>query len=99
MEDNNKKQQASYFRAEKRVKEIRGFYIHFTIYCIVIPTLIFINLKFDPEYHWFWFSLCGWGFGLFMHWLGVFGFRLIGFGSDWEKRKIEEIMNNDTNRL
>lgn len=82
-----------YFKAQKRVKEIKGFYIHLTIYCIVMPVIIFINLKFVPHFHWFWFSLLGWGMGLFFHWLGIFGFNLLGFGKKWEEKKIREFMN------
>ncbi|WP_271406139.1 2TM domain-containing protein [Tenacibaculum soleae] len=86
-----------YIQAKKRVKKIKGFYTHLTIYCIVIPTIIFANLKFEPHFHWFWFSLIGWGIGLFSHWLSVFGFQKIGIGKNWEERKIKEIMNEGKN--
>ncbi|WP_226788999.1 2TM domain-containing protein [Polaribacter porphyrae] len=82
-----------YYKAQKKVKEIKGFYTHLTIYCLIIPIIIFINLKYVPHFHWFWFSVLGWGFGLFFHWLGVFGFNLLGFGKNWEERKIKEFMN------
>jgi hypothetical protein len=61
-----------YFQAQKRVQDVKGFYIHFTIYSLIIPLIIFINLKYVPEFHWFWFSILGWGVGLFFHWLGIF---------------------------
>ena len=82
-----------FLKAEKKVKEIKGFYIHLFIYIIVIPIIILVNLKFSPGYHWFWYSVLGWGFGIFMHWFAVFGFEVFGLGSNWEKRKIEEIMD------
>jgi hypothetical protein len=85
--------QQLYYKAQKRVKDIKGFYIHLIIYCLVIPLIIFINLKFVPQFHWFWLSLIGWGMGVFFHWLGVFGFNLLGFGNNWEERKIREFMN------
>jgi hypothetical protein len=91
--ETNYSNQDSYYRAEKRVKEIKGFYTHLTIYCIIIPILIFVNLKFEPSFHWFWFSLVGWGMGLLCHWLAIFGFRLLGFGKNWEEKKIQEFMN------
>lgn len=84
-----------YFRAEKRVKEIKGFYSHLIVYCLVISVIIFINLRYTPQFHWFWFSALGWGLGLFFHWLGIFGFQLIGLGKDWEDRKIKEFMNKN----
>lgn len=81
-----------YHKAKKSVKELKGFYTHLTIYCIVIPIIIFTNLKFEPHFHWFWFSAIGWGIGLFVHWLNIFGFKKIGLGKDWEEKKIKEIM-------
>lgn len=90
----NIQQQQSYLKAEKRVKEIKGFYSHLLVYIIVIPVIIYVNLTFVPGFHWFWFSLLGWGLGLLFHWFGVFGFRLLGFGKDWEERKIKELMDN-----
>ena len=88
-------QQERYFKAQKRVKEIKGFYIHLFIYCLIIPIIIFVNLKYVPGFHWFWFSILGWGMGLFFHWLGIFGFRLLGFGKNWEQQKIKEFMNDN----
>ena len=83
----------AYFRAKKRVEELKGFYGNLISYCCVIPFLIFINLKFSPQFHWFWFSAIGWGFGLVMHALQVFG-----YGKNWEERKIQEILEKDTSK-
>ena len=96
--ENTQQQQQRYKKAQKRVKNIKGFYTHLTIYCLVISVLIFINLKFEPHFHWFWFSALGWGIGLFFNWLGVFGFRSLGFGSDWEERKIKQLLEEEENR-
>tara|TARA_B110000902_G_scaffold79257_1_gene94317 strand:- start:797 stop:1093 length:297 start_codon:yes stop_codon:yes gene_type:complete len=90
--ENIQQQQQRYKKAQKRVKNIKGFYTHLTIYCLVISVLIFINLKFEPHFHWFWFSALGWGIGLFSHWFRVFGFNLFGFGQNWEEKKIKQIM-------
>lgn len=84
-----------YIFAKKRVKRIKGFYSHLTVYCIIIPTIIFINLKLEPHFHWFWVSTIGWGIGLFCHWFNVFGFKIIGYGKSWEQNKINEIMNEE----
>ena len=85
-------EQQRYLKTKKRVKRIKGFYTHLSIYCLVIPIIIFVNLKYEPHFHWFWFSALGWGTGLFFHWLSVFGFNLVGFGKDWEEKKIKELM-------
>lgn len=94
MEFNFEREQR-YLKAQKRVDEMKGFYTHLTVYCLVIPFIIFINLKFVPQFHWFWFSVLGWGFGLFCHWLNTFGFNLFGLGKNWEDRKIKEFMNDN----
>ena len=91
--ESNIEYQKRYERAQKRVKDIKGFYIHLVVYCVIIPGIIFFNLKYTPQFKWFWFSLLGWGIGLFFHWFGIFGVNFLGFGKDWESRKIEEYMN------
>jgi uncharacterized membrane protein len=83
----------AYVRAKKRVNELKAFYANLISYCCVIPFLIFINLTFSPGFHWFWFSTLGWGFGLIMH-----AFKAYGYGSNWEERKIREIMEKDRNK-
>tara|TARA_R110000868_G_scaffold186236_2_gene428524 strand:+ start:33972 stop:35144 length:1173 start_codon:yes stop_codon:yes gene_type:complete len=83
----------AYYRAKKRVEELKGFYGNLISYCIVIPFLIFINLRYSPHFQWFWFSAGGWGFGLIMHALKVFG-----YSSNWEERKIQEILNKEDNK-
>ena len=80
----------AYFRAKKRVEELKGFYGNLISYCCIIPILIIINLKFSPQFHWFWFSAAGWGFGVIMH-----AFKVFGYGANWEERKIQQILNKD----
>ena len=70
-------------------------YIHLLVTVLVIPVLIFINLKFVPQYHWFYFPVIGMSAGLFFHWLGIFGFEKLGFGKDWEERKIKEYLDKE----
>ena len=85
----------SYLRAQKRIKEIKGFYAHLVVCIAVIPFLIFINLTFVPQFHWFWFPIFGLGISLVIHWFVVFGYSAIGLGKDWEERKIKEMMEED----
>ena len=91
------REQQQYIIAKKRVKRIKGFYTHLTIYCIVIPVIIFVNLKFEPHFHWFWFSLIGWGTGLSFHFLNIFVFNNKSLTKNWEERKIKEIIKADKN--
>ena len=95
MESHFTKEQ-QYIKAKKRVKDIKGFYAHLVVFCLVMPFLIFINLKYVPQFHWFWFSLAGWGTGLFSHWLGVIGIHKFGLGKNWEEKKIKEFMEKDS---
>jgi uncharacterized membrane protein len=93
--EKNTNREASFLRAKKKVQEIKGFYSHLTVVCILIPFLIFINLRFVPQYHWFWFPIGGLGFSLLIHWMAVFGYKAFGLGSDWEARKIQQLMEED----
>ena len=83
----------AYFRAKKRVEQLKGFYGNLISYCCVIPILIFVNLTYSPKFQWFWFSALGWGFGLLMH-----AFRVFGYSSNWEERKIQEILRKQDNK-
>jgi len=83
--------QEIYNRAKRRVAQIKGFYIHATVYVLVNAVLIGINLLTAPDQIWFFWSLIGWGIGLAAHGLSVYG--LGGFlGAEWEERKIQEII-------
>lgn len=85
-------EQDAYYRAKKRVEDIKGFFGNLVSYCVVIPFLIFINYKTSWHFQWFWFPMLGWGMGIIFHAFGVFG-----FGKDWEERKISEILKKEQN--
>lgn len=85
---------SKYLRAVERVEEIKGFYSSLIAYCIVIPFLIYINLKYVPQFHWFWFPIMGWGIGLTFQAFKAFAYNPF-LGRDWEDRKIEQYMKED----
>lgn len=89
----NYNENGAYYRAKKRVEQLKGFYGNLISYCCVIPVLAFVNLTYMPQFQWFWFSACGWGFGLVMH-----AFKVLGYGTDWEERKIKEILEKENNK-
>lgn len=91
--DYNTIEQKKYEKAHKKVQEIKGFYVHLMVYVLVIPMIVFVNLEFVPGFHWFWYPMMGLGLGLFFHWFGVLGVDKLGFGKDWEERKIKEYMD------
>ena len=98
-------QEASYIRAKKRVKAIKGFYVHLIVYVLVnifISGVILFDLL-QSGYHvvdalsnfGVYSTWLFWGIGIFFHWMGVFGFQSIGFGKDWEQKKIKELMEKE----
>jgi len=102
------RQEQNYIKAKKRVKDIKGFYVHLSVYIIInifISGVIIYGLMVSGDSFSEAFSNFGvystwlfWGIGMFFHWLGVFGFKSIGFGRDWEERKIKEMMEKDDER-
>ena len=90
METQVANQDNAYFKAKQRVKEMKEFYGNLISYCVVIPFLIFINYYTYWGFQWFWFPMLGWGIGLTIH-----GFSVFGYGSQWEERKIRELMEKD----
>lgn len=93
MEQDQRNTNEEYSRAKARVEELKAFYSNIAAYCLVIPFLIFINYMTYWDYKWFWYPMAGWGLGVIIH-----GMVTFGFGSDWEKRKIEQIMTEEKNK-
>lgn len=93
-ENNN----AAYERAAKRMKDIKGFYVHAIVYVLVNVFLLILNLKSSDDADFGMFATpLFWGIGLAAHGLSVFGRNLI-FGKKWEERKIQELMEKDKQR-
>jgi two-component system LytT family sensor kinase len=90
MEIEQNKLNEEYIRASSRMEELKAFYSHVAAYFLVNPFLIFINYMTYWDHKWFWYPMVGWGVGVIIHGLVTFG-----FGSDWEKRKIEQIMEEE----
>ena len=86
-------EQQRYERARRRVKELKGFYTHATVFVLVNIGLFLINLLAGGTW-WFFWPLMGWGIGLGVHALNVFGFGG-ALGRDWEERKTRELMDEE----
>ncbi|MDV6168058.1 2TM domain-containing protein [Flavobacterium sp. DG1-102-2] len=88
-------------KARKKVKEIKGFYMHFVIYLIVNIFFLIVH-AFDLKegenfFEWDTFMMpLGWGIGVFFHWLGAFK-PSVTIAKEWEKRKIQELMEQEKN--
>ncbi|MCB9213286.1 MAG: 2TM domain-containing protein [Alteromonas sp.] len=82
-----------YERAKKQVENIKGFYIHFTIYLIMVPVFIYLNII-STSFPWAMFPIFGWGMGIAGHAFEAFNYNPI-LGRKWEERKIRELMDKD----
>jgi len=79
-------------RAEKQFRVIMGFYIHLTVYALVVALLAAINAMTAAPW-WAQWPALGWGIGILAHGLAVFA-GAPGAFSRWRERKIEEIKSS-----
>jgi 3'-phosphoadenosine 5'-phosphosulfate sulfotransferase (PAPS reductase)/FAD synthetase len=97
-------QRAKRKRAKKKVEELKGFYIHLTVYVLVnimISLVIIVAQVSDGEsvaeavLNFGVFSTwLFWGIGLFFHGIKVFRYNPI-FNRNWEERQIQKYMEQD----
>ena len=92
--ENNYQEEERYFKARKRVEEIKGFYGNLIAYVVVNIGLVVLNLLTSPGYLWFFWPMLGWGIGVLFHGMKVFDFMPF-FGKDWEEKKIKEFMDKE----
>jgi hypothetical protein len=93
------KSEIKYLEAKKRVKRLKGFYIHLTIYILVNLLIVFINIQnLKPGESYFKFenfvTLFFWGIGLLAHGMSIFVPQFV-LGKNWEERKIRELMDKE----
>ena len=96
MQTNNQEFE-KYQRAQKQVDEIKGFYGNLVSYIAVNLFLLFINLRYSPEYLWFFWPMLGWGLGLMFHGMKAFNYTPF-LGKKWEERKLKEFMDEEKQR-
>lgn len=80
-------------RAKEYVTELKAFYLHLIKYLIFCSFIIFINLKFSPKFHWFWFAIIGWGIGIILRALRTFQIPL--FDKKWEEERIKKYIEKN----
>lgn len=111
MKSKNKKLATPYERAQKKVKEIKGFYGHLAVYLIVVPTILFLapgNARFLPVsnalfedvnfLNWLDWNI----YGTPILWgvgLAIHALSVFGknpfLGKSWEERQIAKYMDRD----
>jgi hypothetical protein len=92
--ETNYQEEERYFRAQKRVEEIKGFYGHLTVYILCNPIVIVVNLMTSPGFLYFLFCLFGWGIAVVLHGLKAFNFAPF-FDKKWENQKISEFIEKE----
>jgi hypothetical protein len=92
--ENSNQNEERYYKAKKRVEEIKGFYGNLVAYVVVSIGLVVINLLTSPKHLWFYWPMLGWGIGVVFHGMKVFNYMPF-IGKDWEAKKIKELMDKE----
>jgi len=92
--ENQNTEEERYYKAKKRMEEIKGFYGNLISYVVVNCFLVAINLVTTPSHLWFYWPLLWWGVGVVFHGLKVFNCMPF-FGKDWEEQKIKELIDKE----
>ena len=77
-------------KAARRVEAITGFYIHFIVFVLVMALLLAVNWFGTPDVWWVQWAFLGWGIGVLLHALAVFG-SMPNYVANWQLRKIKEL--------
>lgn len=108
MKSKNSRPSSSYERAQKRVKDIKGFYGHLAVYVLVVSIVLLTRGRFmsiqntifqDSDYlNWIDWNVFGtpiiWGLFLLAHASRVFGKNPF-LGRNWEERQIQKYIEAD----
>ena len=87
-------EQELYRKAKKKVKQKKGFYIHFGIYALAMSMLYFINNNVGHfRFQWWILAALGWGMGVLGNYISVFGLPWQHIGEDWEEKELEKEMD------
>lgn len=92
-------------KAEKKVKEIKGFYFHLFLYLVINLTWVFVLLFSNEMSSYYQYGFWGmgygqiamalfWGIAVLLHGLLVYG-KKVSFTKKWENRKIQELLNKE----
>lgn len=77
--------------AFRKVRAIKGFYVHAIQYVIVCGILTTSNLVFMPRYFWAGWVMLGWGSGVLVHGLRVFE-KIPFLNGNWERNQVEKYL-------
>ncbi len=80
-------------RARRRVAALKGFYVHLTVFVLVMAGLAIVNFLTGPPW-WMLWALFGWGIGLLAHGLAVSA-RTSRAIANWEERKLQQYVREE----
>lgn len=80
-------------RARRRVAALKGFYIHLTVFVLVMAGLVIVNLLTGGPW-WVLWALFGWGIGLLAHGLAV-STHISRAIANWEQRKLRQYLREE----
>lgn len=90
-DDRNRMQLSQERKAIRYVRQLKGFHRNWISYAITLPCLLALNLYISPDRLWVLTVALGWGFGLLLHAVMVFGISGL-FGAEWEQRQFRKRM-------
>ena len=77
--------------ALRRVRKIKGFYMHVMQYVLIIGFLVVVNVLTSPRHFWVQWAAIPWALALALHGLRVFD-RIPFRNAEWEKRTVEKYL-------
>lgn len=80
-------------RARRRVAALKGFYVHLTVFVLVMAGLAIVNFLTGPPW-WMLWALLGWGIGILAHGLAVSA-RTSRAIANWEERKLQQYVRDE----
>ena len=86
--------------AQRRVKQKKNLFAHFTIFLIGSVFLILINkiLKYGNTYDWFIWAITAWAFIFLIHAFNVFVTSKF-MGKDWERAQREKLVAKQKTKI
>lgn len=80
-------------KAQQRVKQKKGLYIHFVLFLVGSVFLLIFNkvLGYYPDYNWSLWTMTGWAFLVCIHAINVFIINKF-IGKDWEREQREKLV-------
>jgi transcriptional regulator with XRE-family HTH domain len=74
------------------VQNLKGFHMHWLSFIVIMPGLYALNMVLSPDRLWVITVALGWGSGLVLHGLTMFGLFSV-FGGNWEQRQFQKRMD------